>query len=426
MYKLLIAFASIGILVAQDPKLAAAQAAADDMANGRIAQLQTRFNSKMKSAAPEAQMKTALEQAAKMSGPFQKYIEPPSHTTTGGLDVYVFPTEFKNKTTDMQITIDADGKVAGLYFRGRKTEPEAAVEPEEIPVTEDPITVQTGAFAMPGKLSLPAGNGPFPAIVIVHGSGPTGMDGPAIGPNKPYRDIAWGLAERGVAVLRYDKRTLKYGAQMNTKKVTIKEEAVDDALSAAAMLRKNPKIDPKHVFILGHSLGGQISPYIATLDPKLGGIISLAGNARPVSELVVEQTKYIQSLYPDDKQLALQLAEAEKVKTMTGSPDQLFFGAPLSYWRELDSLLPAAFLGKVSMPILVLQGERDYQVTMADFAIWKKALAGRANAKLISYPEANHLFMKGFGKATPGEYQKPGKVQANLIDDIAKWVKEQR
>lgn len=426
MYKLLFAIATIGMLQAQDAKLAAAQAAADDMANGRIAQLQARFNAKMKAAAPEPQMKAALEQAAKMSGPFQKYLDKPSHSTKAGIDVYVFPTEFKNKTTDMEISIDGENKVAGLYFRGRKTTP-VATEADDVPVAEDVVTVQTGTFSLPGKLSLPQGNGPFPVVVIVHGSGPTGMDGPAIGPNTPYRDLAWGLAQQGVAVLRYDKRTLVYGARsMTGPKANIKDETIDDVLSAVAMLRKNAKIDPKRVFVLGHSLGGQLAPYIATLDPKLAGIISMAGNTRPVTDLVLEQTKYMASLLPDSKQFAGPLAEAEKLKLLEGADDKLYMGVPLSYFKELNSLLPTNFLSKVTMPILVLQGERDYQVTMADFGIWKQALAGRSNARLISYKESNHLFMKGFDKSTPAEYQKAGKVQENVIEDIAKWVKEQK
>ena len=120
MHKLLFALVSIGMLQAQDPKLAVAQAAADDMSNGRIAQLQARFNAKMSNTAPAPQMKLALEQASKMNGPFQKYVEKPSRTTQGGFDVFVFPTEFKNRTVDMQVTIDGDNKVGGLFFRPRK------------------------------------------------------------------------------------------------------------------------------------------------------------------------------------------------------------------------------------------------------------------------------------------------------------------
>ena len=73
------------------------------------------------------------------------------------------------------------------------------------------------------------------------------------------------------------------------------------------------------------------------------------------------------------------------------------------------------------VPLLVLQGERDYQVTLDDFAGWKKALAGR-KATLKSYPELNHLFMDGKGKATPAEYGKAGHVAKAVIDDVAAWI----
>jgi hypothetical protein len=77
------------------------------------------------------------------------------------------------------------------------------------------------------------------------------------------------------------------------------------------------------------------------------------------------------------------------------------------------------------MPLLILQGERDYQVTLKDFQNWKDALAGQSNVTLKTYPDLNHLFISGNGKSTPDEYQTPGNVAPAIIQDIAAWIHQQ-
>ncbi len=89
--------------------------------------------------------------------------------------------------------------------------------------------------------------------------------------------------------------------------------------------------------------------------------------------------------------------------------------------RDFDQVGTARTYKK---PMLILQGERDYQVTTEDFAGWKKALAGRPNVTLRSYPKLNHLFMEGEGKAKPAEYEKPGHVAEEVINDLANWIKK--
>src|SRR5262249_12106676 len=158
----------------------------------------------------------------------------------------------------------------------------AAVPPKTPPYAkpeayaESEVVVESGEFRLPGTMTVPVGGGPFPAVVLLAGSGPQDR-AETIGPNKPLRDLAWGLAARGVAVLRYGKRTLVHGPRLVKEKITLKEEVVDDAVAAAALLRRQPKINPKKVFVLGHSLGAVAGPQVAARDPELAGLVLMAG-----------------------------------------------------------------------------------------------------------------------------------------------------
>src|SRR5262249_34016694 len=136
------------------------------------------------------------------------------------------------------------------------------------------VPVQVGsAPALPGFLSLPKGAGPFPVVVLVHGSGPQDAD-ETIGPNKPFKDLALGLARRGIAVLRYAKRSRVEPAGV----VTVKEEVLDGAHAAIELARASKGIDPGRVVVLGHSEGGYLAPRIAKENPTVAGIILLAAS----------------------------------------------------------------------------------------------------------------------------------------------------
>jgi uncharacterized protein len=298
-----------------------------------------------------------------------------------------------------------------------------------------PITVQSGHWRLPGMLTIPRGVGPFPAIVLVHGSGPNDMD-ETLGVNKMFKDLAWGLASRGIAVLRYTKRTHKYGAQStdNADAFTLKDETIDDARAAVNMLTTIPQINSKRIYIAGHSLGAFAAPRIASGDPQIAGLILMAGNTRPLETLIVEQTRYEVSLsgpITPAGQQAIDLAD-KSAREFT-NPDLKpgmtvnFLGTPLpaSYVLDLRAYHQSEVAASLKIPILVLQGERDYNVSMADFDGWKKALAGHANATFKSYPGLNHAFLPGTGPSSPMEYAKPNHVEQDVVDDIAAWINGQ-
>jgi uncharacterized protein len=239
---------------------------------------------------------------------------------------------------------------------------------------------------------------------------------------KVFKDLAEGLASRGIAVLRYEKRTKMYALRAAAaKSFTIEEEIVLDAVRAAALLRTQKEINPRRVYVLGHSLSGYISPRIASTDGKLAGVIVFAGNARPLEELIVDQAEYLS--YPA-QQIQRLKAEAAKVKALETSDADApkIMGMPAPYLLDLKGYDPIAAAKKVTVPMLFVQGERDFQVTMKDFALWKTGLAARKDTTFKSYPALNHLFVAGEGKSTEVEYRKPGHVAPEVIEDIAKWI----
>jgi dienelactone hydrolase len=424
-------------LLAVDPameRLAKARAFVDAQAKGDFPAATKEFDDVMKKVSPADKMETVWKGIEKQVGPFQKQLSTRTETL-GKYEVVYVTCQWEKMQLDVRVVFTRDGQITGYQIRPVQKKYDFTPPPYARADTyrEEAVTVGSGEWALPGTLTLPKGDGPFPAAVLVHGSGPHDRD-ETIGPNKPFRDLAWGLASQGVAVLRYAKRTKQHAARMAElrDKLTIKEEVVDDALAAAALLRKRPEIDPKRVVIVGHSLGALLAPQIGLRDSELAGLVLLAGNSRPLEDVLLDQVRYIASLGgeigPADKE---QLEKIEKqvarVKDQKLSPDtpaaDLPLGVSAVYWLALRDYRPMDTARQFRRPMLILQGERDYQVTMDDFAGWKKALGERRDVTFKSYPKLNHLFMDGQGKARPAEYDKAGHVAAEVVDDVARWIK---
>ncbi len=278
---------------------------------------------------------------------------------------------------------------------------------------------------------MPKGDGPFPAVILVHGSGPNDRD-ETIGGNKPFKDLAWGLASRSIAVLRYEKRTKQYpqeiSAVINT--FTVQDETIDDALAAVTLLSQTRGIDSRRIFVLGHSLGGMLGPRIASQDNRIAGLIVLAGLMRKLSDTILEQSKYLASLDGSNnekkaEQINAIAQQVKRIQDLDFREGEIILGAGKAYWQDLNAYDTVITAKSLTIPMLILQGERDYQVTMEDFTGWANGLKGMNNVTLKSYADLNHLFMTGTGKSTPAEYNQPGHVNKTVIEDIAAWIASQ-
>ncbi|QDT83593.1 alpha/beta fold hydrolase [Gimesia chilikensis] len=350
-------------------------------------------------------------------------------------EIVLVSCQFEKNRVMARVVYAQNNQISGLFFKpdGEYQSP-GYVDPRKF--TEEPLVIGKGLWELPGTLSLPVGEGPFPAVVLVHGSGPQDRN-ETVGPNQPFKDLAQGLASKGIAVLRYDKRTYHHRLKIAllSQRIKVREETVEDAALAVQRLAGDPRIDPQRIVVLGHSLGGYLLPRIAAESKEVAGLISLAGSVRPLEDLILDQTRYLVHLdgkvtSEEQAQLDALAVQVERVRSMELSESvsavDLPLSVPASYWLDLQGYQPAQAARTLSQPLLILQGERDYQVTMEDFRLWKEALAERKDVRLRSYPGLNHLLMAGEGKSLPTEYLVPGHVSEKVIQDIADWVKTLR
>jgi len=344
-------------------------------------------------------------------------------TKSGPNTIVVVPVKLAQRNLNLRFIVNNAGLLSLFVLQPGAIEWVRPAYSQPDTFTERQVTVGEGEWKLPGTLTVPKGAGPFPAVVLVHGTGPNDRD-ETVGGAKVFKDLAEGLGSRGIVVLRYEKRSKQYGSRMAvSKNFTIADETVDDAVKAAGLLRTQKEVDPNKVYVLGHDLGGYAAPRIADEDGQLAGLIILGGNVRPLEDLVIDQLQAVGA-----QQSAMDQAKAvqARVKKLEhGDEDSpALMGEPPTFWLDLKGYNPAEKAKGFGKPILILQGERDYQVPMKDFEMWKVALSGAKGLTVKSYPALNHLFIAGEGKSLPAEYGKPGHVAAEVIEDIAAFVKK--
>lgn len=305
--------------------------------------------------------------------------------------------------------------------------------------TEQEITVGSGALALPGTLTLPAGENagtaPFPAVVLVHGSGPQDRDS-TIGGAKVFRDLAVGLAAQGVAVLRYDKVTYEHSLKVSLDPTfTLKRETVDDALAAVELLEGLDSIDSSRIYVAGHSQGGYAVPLMIQADAgkNIAGAIILAGPAGKFADILALQQKELvarvkqlgmdSTLY--EQQAAQYIAIADIVNDPQYTTENMpanFPMQPAFWWFEQKSYAASELAAKQSGPLLILQGENDWQVPAGQLDLWKQALKNRSDVEYKLYPKVNHLLSEYEGLSIGSEYAAPSNVDESIIEDIASWI----
>ncbi len=307
---------------------------------------------------------------------------------------------------------------------------------------EEEVMIGEGtAYELGGTLTLPKKSvEPLPAVVLVQGSGPSDRDSAAHA-YKPFRDIAWALAERGIAVLRYDKRTYTHGQKMvqdGLQNITVHEETVEDAVLATNLLKNDPRVNANEVYLIGHSLGGLLAPRINDAGGNFAGMVIMASSPRPLWEIIYDQNMDLLNSgqigeAQQKEQMKMINGEYEKAKRLEQLAvdeilEETIFGIPALYFKDLDSYGTNKLLSEFANPLLVLHGEDDFQVSLEkDFAMYEEVLKEHENATLINYPGLNHFFVHydGADQGTIAEYRHPGVVCEALLNDMADWLFKQ-
>jgi dienelactone hydrolase len=398
---------------------------------GRFVEVGDLFGERLRAAVSAETLRAAWANEAARIGPVRAVGDPVPEPAAAGLVRVSTPVTGERGGFTVVMSVDGAGRLQGLRFApplSDSWQPPGYADPKKF--TEREVIIGTDPRAVPATLTLPRRHGRRPGVVMLSGGGPFDRD-QTIGPNKPLKDLAWGLASRGVAVARFDKVTYTHGHVSTDPAFTMVDEYVPHALAAVRLLQQQPGVDPQRVFVLGHSAGGKAAPRVAAAEASVAGLVILAGDTAPMSQAAVRVARYLaaanpgQALQTSVESLSRQAAMVDSPELAPSTPTaDLLFGWPASYWLDLRGYDPVATAAALGKPILILQGGRDFQVTVADdLARWQAGLAHRRDVTIRIHNADDHLFFRGEGPSTPADYSSPQHVDPAVVADIAAWLR---
>ncbi len=301
----------------------------------------------------------------------------------------------------------------------------STVAPATAPPQQNPATTADGEevsftsndLEMLGDLRLPAAAEPFPAVVLIHGSGPHNRDAPlaaqlnmAFGFEIPvFAEIAVGLQREGIGVLTYDKRTCgtfnqcgDTGYPLPSDDLTV-DDFIADAQAAVAYLRSRPEVDPDRISVVGHSQGAQFITVLLQADPRIASGVMIAGPFRPIDDIIRTQVDFTIELLSTlgvGKEEALAspgvaaLAEmADGVDAIRAGGDAPAAATSAAFWRSWFAIHERgqAAAAAIDQPILIVNGELDWNVDTSEAEAWKVFLTGvGADHRVVTLPCITH------------------------------------
>ena len=341
-----------------------------------------------------------------------------------------------------------------MILRPQEPKPPFPYRTEEVTFTNS-----AERFDLAGTLTLPEGQGPFPAVVLITGSGPQDRDETLMG-HKPFLVLADHLTRNGIAVLRYDDRGVgkSRGNMMNATSMSLSY----DAEAAVKYLLTRPEINKKMIGLAGHSEGGLIAPMVASRNSTVAFIVSLAGPGVSGNDIILRQTRDIQAasglpekdidetIRTNGKLFEMVMAEADQRKmaknamewynkeldakgvtpderkTMMAQFTQALVSVNSPWFRYFLAANPADYWSKVKVPVLALNGEKDLQVSAeVNLPVIKAALKKAKNKRVTvkSMPGLNHLFQH-CTTGSPAEYASIEETfSPEALQIITDWIK---
>ena len=326
-------------------------------------------------------------------------------------------------TQDLKVVRTGSEALAELLL------PKSKPPPKLENFTSEEVNFANGDVKLAGTLTLPkASKAPFPAAVIITGSGSQDRDG-AMGVFNLYKLVAEALSNAGVAVLRADDRGVGKSVLTDPKRPTSYRDLINDSRAAVEYLTQRGEIDKTRIALVGHSEGAETALTIASEDPRVAAIILLAGCARPVDRVALEQSIYQTALQrpidPNDSnslpeifRTILQRFEAARnEKAPASGPDAN------AWFREHINSDPSALARRVKCPVLILNGERDALVLAHNAIELAQALiaGGNKQVRLRIFPNLTHLFTP----ASPDRNEPPQQttiVSAEMLQTVSDWA----
>ncbi|WP_158676401.1 S9 family peptidase [Tessaracoccus sp. OH4464_COT-324] len=273
------------------------------------------------------------------------------------------------------------------------------------------------------------------AVLLLWGSGPQDRDESLPNsPNKPLRDLAEGLADRGIASLRFDKRTFAAPRKLDLSTLSLSDEYHDDAAAALRLLRD--RLPGYRLFVIGHSQGAMVLPDILEANEFAAGGVSLAGTPRSLFDLILDQLHHqLESqtgLSPEEQarrrvEGEASIAEAKAVDALSDVVPMPFrLSMSTRYVIDINRLDPAKTATKLKVPLLFLQGDADQQVFAdTDYRLWQEKLAGQPNVEFELFNGLNHCFYPTKGLDPFRDIQEPATIPPQVIERIAGWLVKQ-
>lgn len=401
--------------------------------------LSSTFNAQLQEALPQAALQQMVQQIQALYGTPARLASVEVKDVGSSIHVNAMIKTTKQGMIPAELRVK-DGLIRDIYFpMFPSTGYQAPSYDKAAQYKEEDILIGEGANALPGTLTLPAkGEGPYPVVVLVHGSGQNDRD-ESIGAGKPFRDLAVGLAQEGVATIRYEKRTREYPITSSLQpNFTVNDETTKDAIVALAWAKGDKRLDHKGLYVLGHSQGGMLVPRIIEQDQDglIRGAIVAAAPAGPLEDLMLKQYEAAlargkQAGLPEASIAQLE-AQVEQMKQMLAliknkdvSIDNLPADYPLpmaAWWMDFRNYYGGEVAKDQKTPLFIIQGSNDVQVGKENLDEWKAALAHRSNIEYKLYDKLNHLFIASEKPSTGEEYFLPGNVPLEVIKDIAAWV----